>query len=239
MRNPKRPAKPDMEEVLEETKREIGINLNSTQIGIINKFDATNQLANIQIAMKQVIAISDDGVKEIREYPLLLQCPVFTLFGGAGFLSMPVSVGDNCIVLFNDRQIDEWLFSGDGKVPNLSRIHDLSDAIAIVGIRPLNNSIANFITDGVRLSYNDTATLDLKDKLIESVAELYVHDGNMRVKGNLQVDGGMTVDGNGGGNLNLNADLTQDSGNSISAGNGATGTFDVVTVENGIVTGGS
>ena len=66
--------------------------------------------------------------------------PVYYPSGGGFTLTFPIAAGDECIVLFNDRQIDNWLATGAGKPPIVGRAHDLSDGLALVGIR--NNTRA-------------------------------------------------------------------------------------------------
>lgn len=242
--NSKNQARPDLASLMDEARRDTQLSINCHQIGTIQEFDPATQLATIKLAIKQVSKIDDDGTKTITEYPLLMQCPVIVLFGGVDVLTFPIAVGDSCLVLFNDRQIDNWLNSGDGATPSISRVHDLSDGIAIVGIRPLTNSIANYLANGIRLSHGGgNAQVDLTDNLITSIATLFVHNGSMRVTEDLQVEGNMTVlgdvYGNGTADINLNANILQESGKSIHAGNGASGTFDSVTVVDGIVTGGT
>jgi len=61
-------------------------------------------------------------------------------------------------------------------------------------------------------------------------------DGNLTVRENMTIEG--TTYGNGG-DWNIDANIQQSSGRSIHAGNGANGTFNIVTVVDGIVTGGS
>lgn len=195
--------------------------INCVQIGTIEAFDPETQLANISIAMKQVKDVFENGTRTLQEYPLLMECPVVTLFGGVDFLSMPVTKGDNCIVLFNDREIDNWLNSGDGQAPTTFRMHDISDAFAIVGIRPLTNSIVGFLANGIRLSHGGgSSQLDLTEGLIQTVANLFLHNGSLQVLGNAVIEGTLTA-------------------NVVNAGNGASGSFNVVQVQNGIVVGGS
>lgn len=240
---------PDMAATFEGAKRQTMQAINCVQIGEIQAFDTTTQLASIKLTFKQVKDIQEDGTRTLQEYPVLLECPVFFLFGGADFLSMPIAVGDFCIVLFADREIDQWLNHGADQYPVSIRTHDISDAIALVGIRPLTDSLVGYITNGIRLSHGGgNATVDIKTNLIETLATLLLHHGNMQVTGNLTVGGNLTVVGNGsgdaGGTLNIASDVTLSSGHTLTApivnsGNGATGTFNVVTVQNGIVTGGS
>lgn len=72
----KLPVNPDPSELNTELKRDVFRNINCAQIGIINAFDASDQSATIQIAMKQIIGIEDDGTKILADYPLILKCPV-------------------------------------------------------------------------------------------------------------------------------------------------------------------
>lgn len=229
-----------------------------------------NQTATIQLSLKQVAVLQPDGTRQLQNYPTLVMCPVITLFGGVDFLSLPIKPGDNCVVLFNDRELDNWLYSGDGQAPTTPRLHDLSDGIAIVGIRSLTNSIASYLANGIRLSHNhENSKIDLTDNLIDTIATLFLHHGNMEitqnltvdqnaevkqnltvdenaeVKGNVVIDGSLTIKGHIHGNagvINLDDALIDSqsiTGASLHAGNGATGTFNTVTVTDGIVTGGS
>lgn len=235
---------------MDEARRDTQLSINCTQIGTIQSFDRSTQLATIKIAMKQVVGYDETGAKILRDYPLLLECPVFTMFGGDDVITMPISSGDSCIVLFNDRQIDEWLNFGDGRPPSVSRVHDISDGIAIVGIRPLVNSIPNYIGGGIGINHaGGNSKIDLVDDLIDMAAALLKQAGNLlvtgdaEVEGDLLVNGGLTVlgtvTGDGSSEINVDADIVQEAGRSIHAGNGATGTFTSVTVVDGIVISGS
>lgn len=239
-----KPAPPDMTTLLDRTKRDLSTTLNCMKIGTIESFDVSTQLASVSISYKQVLSIDEDGVKTTRDYPLLLDVPVITLFGGVDFLSMPIKKGDNCIVVFSDRQIDNWLVAGDGQTPAVGRVHDMSDGVAIVGIRPLTNSIQNFLENGIRLSHGGgSSQVDLKDDLIHTISDLFLHEGNMRVDGNVTIEGNLTINGetfgNGSNEWIINSDIVQQNGRSIHAGDGANGTFTTVTVVDGIVISGS
>lgn len=242
--NLKNPNAPDLPAILEEHKRDVQKSINCVQVGIIQAFDATKQKATVRLALKQITSIDGKGNKTFTEYPLLIDCPVMVLFGGVDFMSMPIASGDNCIVLFNDREFDNWFTNGGVQAPTTARTHDISDGIALVGIRPLTNSIATYLTNGIRLSHGGgSSRVDLTDALVTSVAALFYHHGDMRISEDLQVDGNLTVlgdtFGNGSSNMNLKANLIQQAGKSIHAGNGANGTFNIVTVVDGIVISGS
>jgi len=234
---------PDITSLLMKHKTNIKTTLNAVNIGIIQSFDAAKQTATIKVAIKVVRDVKPDGTKTLTEHPLLLKVPVMMLFGGNSFLSMPIVAGDTCILLFNDRDIDNWLVNGGSQIPNSRRTHDISDAIAIVGLRDFQHSITDYLTGGIRLQFAGNSKIDLTNNAINSLAALFTHTGNVKVVGDVRIEGGLTVTGTvtgiSGGGFDVNTDITQATGKVLKAGNGATGTFNIVTVADGIVTGGS
>lgn len=139
-------------------KQEIFNDLNCCKIGIIESFNAETQTAEINIVFKKMI----NG--KIREYPKLLDCPVITFSSDAGGLNIPILKGDNCIVIFSDNDIDNWFQNGQSALINSLRTHDVSDAIAIVGIKNLNNKITNYDNNSTTLFKNDTI-IKLNEKI--------------------------------------------------------------------------
>ena len=230
-------SKPNKVDILRELKRDIGVSFNAVNIGIIQSFDAATQSATVKLALKSVVAVAADGTRTLQERPILLDCPCFFAFGGGAFLSMPIQPGDNCIVLFNDREIDNWYVNGGTQAPNSYRTHSASDAFALVGIKNLQTAIGDYITNGIRLSYNANTRITLTDENIASIANLFTHTGSMQITGDLTILG--TTHGNASGDWHINANIKQDATHTIHAGNGATGTFNFVNVVDGIVVGGS
>lgn len=240
VRNPNQNSTADL---LDIAKRQAALAINCTKVGIIRAFNPATQRADVEIAYKQVKDVMEDGTKVYQDYPIIRELPVIVLFGGIDVLTMPITVGDNCLVFFNDSDIDQWAVNGNGKVPTTSRMHDISDGFALVGVRPLSNAINNYLANGIRLSHGGgNAQIDLTENLIESIATLFLHNGNMEVTGNHLVRGNFTVEGTTFGNAGtwtIDADINQVTGRTLKAGNGATGTFDTVTVVDGIVVSGS
>jgi hypothetical protein len=140
---------PNLRDVLESHKNQIFGSFNCHSIGVIDSFDVDNQTAKIQIAFKAIF----EG--EERSYPLLVDCPVIVLGGSDASLQIPVNQGDHCLVLFNDVNIDDWFEGFTDRIPESNRKHDLSDGIALVGIRNLQNSIQNFDNNTVKLINGD------------------------------------------------------------------------------------
>ena len=62
-------------------------------------------------------------------------------------LTFPVSEGDQCLLIFSQRSIDNWHKLGGIQDPvedKYPRAHSLSDAIAILGLIPKSEAIKNF-----------------------------------------------------------------------------------------------
>lgn len=130
-------------------KTEIFNQLNCHEVGQIVAFDATKQTASVQVMVLRNMA----GVA--FQYPLLTDCPVFFPSGGGASLRFPVAAGDPCLVLFNDRDIDNWFTTGNNALPNSKRAHDLSDGLVLVGFRNLANKLADFSATDLELVNGD------------------------------------------------------------------------------------
>lgn len=127
------PTPPDLRALLDSFKSEVMQNTNCHKVGIIRAFDPTAQTASVQIA---TLAQTNQGQ---IPYPLLTDCPVYFPAGGSAYMTFPVAVGDPCLVLFNDQDIDNWFTTGNVVVPNTERTHSLSDGMVLVGWRTRAN----------------------------------------------------------------------------------------------------
>ena len=84
--------------------------MNCVSIGTIQSFDSVLQQATVSLNYKRIIkdgamaANNIDTVDVIKEYPLLMKCPVVFLRGGSFRLTFPVAQGDTCLVFFCDRE---------------------------------------------------------------------------------------------------------------------------------------
>ena len=141
-------AEPGIPEMMDLHKRDVFASFNCVSIGSVTAFDGTKKLASIKILFKRS---SPDG--SVQSIPLLVGCPVVTLQGGGAAVQMPVAAGDTALVFFSDRNLGNWLNSGSEALPPDGRMHDLSDAVALVGLNALNSSLGATPTDRVKLSF--------------------------------------------------------------------------------------
>ncbi len=152
------PSEQSLYTLMQSLKREILKDCNCAKVGVIQSFDAAKQEVTVQVAFTQVTSIAPDGTQTLAAYPLLLNVPVLFPGGGGITLTFPVAQGDECLVVFNDRQIDNWLVSGPGLPPTVGRVHDLSDGIAIVGLRNNTRALTGVSTTSAQLRSDDGQT---------------------------------------------------------------------------------
>lgn len=153
---------PNLGQLLELVQRSMALDLSCHHVGTIQEFDPETQLASVTINYKQPQQqVSDSGVISVIaiDYPLLVSCPVVFLGGGQAALTFPVQAGDECLILFNDRDFQVWLSGDSNNMPSTGRLHSLSDAICLVGVRSSPNVIPSFDTDGVVLRFGENVKI--------------------------------------------------------------------------------
>ena len=154
--------------------------INCHQVGEIVSFNPSTQTAEVQIKMLRPY----NG--ELKKYPILLDCPCVVLGGGKGRVTFPIEKGDSCVVLFNDKDIDNWYASGQTMQPRSTRMHSFSDAIALVGLHNKLNKISDYLSDGTELKYG-SSTIKLQDNKItisNGTAQIEMSSGSITITGN-------------------------------------------------------
>lgn len=165
-------------------------NLHCHKVGRILSFDADNQTAQAEMLVQKSI----DG--KIIEYPVLVDCPVFVISGGKACITMPVSAGDSCLVLFNDDDMDNWFATGSKQEPNTNRHHSFTDALIMVGYRHQADKIANYSADSVQLRMGNTIVTisENKAEITDGTAKVTVTGGNITLEGSaINIKGTLTI----------------------------------------------
>ena len=138
------PVPPNLRSLLDAFKQEVFFDLNCHMLGSIVAYDGAKQSASVQLSAR--IPLSSGGT---QAYPVLTDCPVFALGAKDRFISMPILPGDPCLVLFSDRDIDNWFVTGGDSVPNTNRTHSLSDGMVLVGFRSLADPVPAYSANGI------------------------------------------------------------------------------------------
>lgn len=138
--------------------------------GIIDSFDAATQTVTVQPTIREKIQ-KEDGSQEWIALPLLVDVPIVLPRAGNFILTMPITKGDECLVMFSDMCIDAWFSNGGIQNQIEKRRHDLSDSFAILGCYSQPNVIPNYSTASAQLRNEaGTAYIELKDAQINLVA---------------------------------------------------------------------
>lgn len=118
--------------------------LHTAMPGIVQKYDASKQLADVQPVFQRLF-LDDEDAPQTYELPVITDVPVAFPQGGGAYLTFPLAKGDRVLLVFSQRSLDAWKES-DGKtqmLPGETRRHHLSDAVALAGIATARNPIPN------------------------------------------------------------------------------------------------
>lgn len=140
-----------MSEVIEALQKKITTNLRVAMPAIIKKYDFKTQKADVQIDIKELY---HDGSHS--DYPMISGVPIIFPKSGGASITMPVKVGDGCLLVFLDRDARSWLLGSSGGVPQSRRVHHLSDAVAIIGLNPFSKVSAAENNEDVLLQFSDS-----------------------------------------------------------------------------------
>jgi hypothetical protein len=138
-----------------------------------NAFNPQKMTISVQPAIKEVIR--QGAVPTITTLPILDDVPIKIPTGGGWSLTLPIKIGDECELSFQDMAFDNWWQSGGiQKQPDgvLFR-HDIGDAFAEFGVRSVPNVIPNYSIISAQLR-NDAGTvmIDLVDAGITITAPI-------------------------------------------------------------------
>lgn len=140
--------------------------------GIIESYDPGSQTARVQPAIQRIF--TEKGPVNL---PVCVDVIVQFPSGGDFVMTFPVAAGDECILGFFERAIDRWFAYGGTQPPAEYRLHDLSDGVAIVGIRSQPRKLTNVQTTGAELRTVDRSTY------------FRLEEGGIYIKGNIFHEG--------------------------------------------------
>lgn len=191
-----------LEQTIEDGFRFFQSNLHTITIGRITKVEQKS------ISVKPVIPRIVNG--KVMPLPEIPDVPPVFLSGGGSHETWPLAVGDPCILFIAERATDRFFNGQDDAEPVESRMHDLSDCIALCGLKTFGDAlvIPGVITRNGDMVHNGNIT----------------HNGNTTQTGDTKQTGTNTVTGdiilNG---LSLQAFVTSHTHGGVMNGSGNTG----------------
>lgn len=112
------------QEMAQAIKQDVMNSLHCAMPGRIESYDSETCTATVRPMIRSA---------EGRAFPLLMDVPVYVPLPEL----MTISAGDFCLVVFADYAIDGWFSGQEDAATGIERNHDLSDAFAFVGFRPV------------------------------------------------------------------------------------------------------
>ncbi len=150
---------PRIKDLLDSLKRDIFLTLNCHSLATINEVEYPTNLngvdyprLTVQATLNYSRTVTDaDGKQSPLNYPILVNMPVVSLCGGSTNLTMPIAKGDQALILFNDRDLDNWFAGATSGQVNSTRLHSFSDGIALVGLNTLSSydTVRALLTTGL------------------------------------------------------------------------------------------
>lgn len=125
--------------------------------GVIELFDPATQTAKIRIPLKRHIRNTDTSAETEDDWPILPAVPVWMPHAGGFHVTLPVAPGDECLVLFLERDVSRWYENSQEEAPETRRTHDISDGVALVGLNSKPQRIGSYNASDLEIS-NDAGT---------------------------------------------------------------------------------
>lgn len=182
---------PDLTYAMSIFGNSIQYDLNCHRVGKIVKFNPDDLTCDVELLELKPTQSRLDKYALIQGLPLLVSGGIDTnlTFGDV--------TGAECLVHFNDRDIDSWFDTGESYMPNSKRMHDFSDGF--VSLRPHNkNDVIDYEIDGTVLHKGQNKIKITSDSIIVSVVGgcvLTLKDNTATLVGDLIVNGNITASG--------------------------------------------
>lgn len=129
---------PDLSDLIKYNTLKSSSDLNCLRIATVVEYHPEDLTVVVRLLNKRTLGNNPDGTPYVQDYALIRAKICFC----NPYISCPINVGDDCLVLFADREIESWFINGDAQPVNHQRMHDFTDAFAIFGIRSLPKMIS-------------------------------------------------------------------------------------------------
>lgn len=163
----------DLTTLMDVKKKELAIDLKVAKLGIIDSYDSSTGTANVKIQTK-----FNEKTSKVWDYQVIPNVPVVK----SKYFSYPIKKGDGCLIIFLDTDFTAWLESGDVIPPATPRLHNLNDAIAIMGVdtkserpsfdKPNTNTIINARDGKIDVKNDSTNIMALIKSLCDMLGKI-------------------------------------------------------------------
>lgn len=136
-----RQTTPSMADVLREVFESALSAVHTAMPGKVVSYDSATQTATVEPQIKNAVPRRAGG-HVLEDLPRIQAVPVIHLRSGNAWVHVPIAAGDFVLLVFCERDINEWRRLGTTADPADQRTHGLSGAVAIPGLYPSASPIA-------------------------------------------------------------------------------------------------
>lgn len=167
-----------------------------------------NGWVEVDPQIQQVHFNRTTGVETPVDIGRLVRVPIGFYKVGGFIMTFPLAIGDEGILLFSDRSLDQWKITGKKGMPDSARTHNVSDAVFIPFPTSEGGAIQNYDTDnlvigkedgtvGITINASTNAVNVTSDSSITLTAPIVNVDASnvINLNGNTIIDGDLTVTG--------------------------------------------
>ena len=182
--------------------RRFAANMRVCLPGVIDEFDAGRQRARVVPGVRMKTIIGRD-VSYI-DLPVIENVPIVIPSAGGFAVTLPIRPGDPCLLVFADRDIDNFLVTGKAENPGSAaatapRAHHLTDAICIPGIVAEPQVLSGYASDALEMrdkSGNNKIRITSSGIEIKASGMLKIDASNITLDSSMTLSGGTFTDGN-------------------------------------------
>ena len=157
------------------------------------KFNVPDEVTVSAQATVQYQQRKPDGTWNYLTLPPCIHCPILFPRGGPFVMTFPLAVGDEGLLIFASRCIDNWWLQGGIQKQAELRMHDISDGFFLPGCFSQPNVPSNISTTDFQLR-----TLDGTMSLALNSVTGFKFTGPVQFENAVQFDAGITGNGAGG-----------------------------------------
>lgn len=216
------PFNPSDEYVARQQMKATSYDINCHRVGRIVKFYPETMTCDVQ-----VLEVQPNIMEGSTRFPQLNDLPLVINGANDSWITFGDITGSECLIHFNDRDIDNWFETGEEYLPNTNRLHNLSDGFVEISPRSKPNVI-NYDNSNLHI-HKGSCDIIVSDDTVEikNGSCIFSMSGDtITITGNIVVSGDITANGTITGMTDVIA--TGISGNShthggVSNGQGNTG----------------
>lgn len=173
-------SNPDLGAIMKANALSTISDLDCVKIGIVQEFYPDDLTVQVQVAWKKTVGTNPDGTQNVKDY-----APIYAKVCYCNpYITFQIEKGMECLLLFSDREIESWFINGDINPEGYTRMHDLTDCIALFGVRSLPKMIQivqdclhlfhpkKVLADNFHASNGDTGQIiDSQGKILATVVD--------------------------------------------------------------------